>query len=89
MCYVGCRYEYTGGDALGECWLADDAEIPRDAMCRIDDLSIEHDRIKAENAKLRDFANLLWLIVSHESSFVLAELIDEARGLGIEVELCE
>lgn len=47
---------------------------------------IMYDRLMDENEKLRDFANLLWLIVSHESSFVSTELIDEARGLGIEVE---
>ena len=56
MCYIGCRYEYAYGSSRGECWLADDDEIPRDAMCRIDDLAIEHDRIKSENAKLRELA---------------------------------
>lgn len=40
-----------------------------------------------ENAKLRDLADRLWQIVTrNEPRFVWAEMVDEARDAGIEVE---
>ena len=45
------------------------------------------DDLEAENAKLRDFANRLWVLLSrNEPCFVWKGMVEEARDLGIEVD---
>lgn len=42
MCYTGkCPYEYSVGEAAGECRLRDDDSMPDDAYCVLTDKRIE------------------------------------------------
>ena len=45
MCYMGCKYECSGGDFAGECMLEDRDPRPDDAECVLMDKRIEeHER---------------------------------------------
>lgn len=66
MCYSGmCPYEYSSGEASGECMLKDGEPIPYDAACMIAERELEewehrHPlRVLAE--KLRYRLSRLWL----------------------------
>lgn len=92
MCYAGCRYEYDYGYDCGECSLGKDEKIPYDAICRIDDLSIDYNELKAENKKLRELLQDVAICASGRYCYGCPHQYDgcdrdeRMRELGIEVE---